>query len=59
MVTCIICRYEVPLDDVAIVGSRRGRVVCLRCFGRETGAALPMPRALRRELSEALAAIAD
>jgi recombinational DNA repair protein (RecF pathway) len=54
MFTCIICRFETELDDVA-VQSVSGRCICLRCFDRETGNVLPMPGALRRELVEALA----
>ena len=39
------------------LGGRTGRCVCLRCFDRETGSARPMPKALRRALVAALAAI--
>ena len=55
MFICRICRFETELDDVVV---RRGDVgcICLRCFGRETGGARPMPKALRRALSAALAA---
>jgi hypothetical protein len=53
MTTCTICRFETELDDVAVPMS--GSCICLRCFGRETGSARPMPKALRRELIAALA----
>ncbi len=54
MMTCIICRFDVELDDVAI-GSAHERCVCLRCYGRETGTSLAMPKTLQRELAAALA----
>ena len=56
MATCTICRFETELDDV-VLGGRTGRCVCLRCFDRETGSTRPMPKALRRALSAALAEI--
>jgi hypothetical protein len=56
MTTCIICRFETELDDVVINGAG-GRCVCLRCYARETGTARPMPKVLRRDLIEALAAV--
>lgn len=56
MTTCIICRFETELDDVVIHGAG-GRCVCLRCYARETGTARPMPKALRRDLIETLAAV--
>jgi hypothetical protein len=54
MTTCRICRFETELDDVAVQGGA-GRCICLRCYGRETGSARPMPRVLQRQLSAALA----
>ena len=56
MFTCTLCRFETELDDVAITMTG-DRCVCLRCFGRETGSAVPMPKPLRRALSAALAAV--
>jgi hypothetical protein len=53
MTTCTICRFATELDDVAVATPGGG--VCLRCFGRETGSARPMPKALRRQLIAALA----
>ena len=55
--TCIICRFETELDDVAVAGGSAGRCVCLRCYSRETATARPMPKALRREIINALAAM--
>ncbi len=49
MLTCTICHFETELDDI-VVASPRGRCICLRCFGRETGSARLMPKALRREI---------
>ena len=54
MTTCSICRFETELDDVAVQGGA-GRCICLRCYGRETGSARPMSKALQRQLSAALA----
>ena len=54
MWACAICRFDTELDDVML---RRGggRCVCLRCYGRETGAIRPMPEVLRHQLIAALA----
>ena len=54
MRTCIICRFETELDDLVAATAGR-RCICLRCFERETGSARPMPKALRREIINALA----
>ena len=54
MFTCTICRFETELDDV-VVAMAGDRCVCLRCYGRETGSARPLPKALRREVIAALA----
>ena len=54
MTTCRICRFEMELDDVAVPGGAY-RCICLRCYGRATGTARPMPRALQRALIAALA----
>ena len=56
MTTCVICRFDVPPDD-AVVLTATGRCICLLCYGRETGSHLPLPRALRRELSALLGAL--
>ena len=55
MWTCAICRFETELDDV-VLNRGDGSCICLRCFGRETGSARPMPKALRRDLLAALVA---
>jgi hypothetical protein len=57
MTACIICRFEVELDDVAVRGARAQRAICLRCYGRETGTHRPMPKSLRRDIQAALAGI--
>lgn len=54
MLRCVICRFEVELDDVAL-GGTGGRCVCLRCYGRETGTLRTLPKPLQRELRAALA----
>ena len=56
MSTCILCRFATELDDI-VVERATGGCICLRCFGRETGSARPLPKALRRAVSAALAAI--
>jgi recombinational DNA repair protein (RecF pathway) len=53
MRTCTICHFQTELDDVAVTLAT-DRCVCLRCFGRETGSAKPMPKNLRREIIAAL-----
>ncbi|HZU76303.1 MAG TPA: hypothetical protein VFA70_06030 [Dehalococcoidia bacterium] len=52
---CVICHFETELDDV--VAQSGGRCVCLRCYGRETGSELQMPKLLRRELTAVLAGV--
>ena len=56
MYTCQLCRFATHLDDVAL---RRGETecVCLSCYARATGNDRRMPKALRRELIAALAAL--
>jgi ribosomal protein L40E len=56
MFTCLICRFDAELDDVAVRGSGP-RCICIRCFARETGTAKWMPKSLRSQLHAALAAI--
>lgn len=56
MYHCVICHFEVELDD-AIAPTSAGACVCLRCFARETGSTRSMPKHLARELTEALSAV--
>ena len=49
MFTCVICHFEVELDDVVARQSSE-RCICLRCFSRETGNTRPMPKGLRRQV---------
>ena len=44
---CLICHYEVELDDAVVPTG--GRCICLRCFLRETGTEVVMPAPLRKE----------
>jgi hypothetical protein len=53
MYTCMVCHFEVVLDDVAVVGSER-TVVCLRCYARLADRLLSVPRKLRLEIEECL-----
>jgi hypothetical protein len=54
MTSCIICRFDVVLDDVAVSTTGTGRGICVRCFRRETGSSLHMSTTLRRELTALL-----
>jgi hypothetical protein len=56
MFVCTLCHFACPLDDV-VVAAAEGRCICLRCYARETGTTKPMPKALRQDLSAALAAL--
>jgi hypothetical protein len=50
----VICRFDVEMDDVELpMGD--GHCVCLSCYMRESESTRPMPKALRREIIEALA----
>ena len=51
---CRLCHFPAELDDIAL-RSGGGRYICLRCFARETDAAKPFPKQLRREIERALA----
>lgn len=53
MNTCVVCRFETVADDIALAGPH-GRPVCIRCYARETGQTLRMPRKLRLALSAIL-----
>lgn len=52
MFRCVICRFEVELDD-AVAVTRRGACICIRCFARETNTEHPMAQALWREIEAA------
>ena len=54
MWTCSICHFATELDDV-VARMAGDRCICLRCFDRETNGSMSMPKALRRQLSAALA----
>jgi hypothetical protein len=56
MYLCTICRFATELDDV-VAAAANGQCVCLRCYGRETDSALSMPKALQRDITDALNAI--
>jgi hypothetical protein len=58
MFTCHICQFDTEQDDVA-VPVQGDRCICLRCYARETHSAKPMSKILRRQVSSALAAIAE
>lgn len=52
MFNCRICKFGYELDDVAVGGAIS--VICVRCYARETGTEIKMPKPLRRSLSEVL-----
>jgi hypothetical protein len=49
MYKCVVCRWEVELDDVEVNGSHGG-CVCIRCYSRLVENEKPMPKDLRKEL---------
>ncbi len=49
MMTCALCKFDTPLDDVVLAGPA-GRCVCLRCYSRETGTTRRMSGALEQRL---------
>jgi hypothetical protein len=55
MYRCLICRFEVLLDD-AIAPTRRGTCICVRCYARETKTEFQVPASLRRDVEAALPA---
>jgi hypothetical protein len=58
MSTCVLCRFEVEADDVALTGPQ-GRCICLRCYLREADTAQAISKSLRSEIESCLAEIAD
>ncbi len=50
MYTCIICRFQVPLDDTEGYNQRTGACVCLGCWTRECATTLRVPDRLRQQL---------
>ena len=53
---CILCHFEIIEDDIEVRMSS-GRCLCLGCFHRGSALKKPMPKALQRELTEALGAM--
>lgn len=52
MYRCVICRFDVELDDVVIRGD--AGCICLRCYERETRSEKRMDKRLRQQLIQAL-----
>lgn len=52
MYTCVICQFEVELDDT-IAPLPSGRCICLSCYARTTDTAVPMSKKLRSEVAAA------
>jgi hypothetical protein len=58
MLTCVICRFDVELDDVELpMGS--DHCVCLGCYQRASASQRPMPKTLRREVVATLAVLTE
>ncbi len=55
MLTCIICRFGTELDDAVLKG-RAGYCICLPCFAHVTADRRVMPKLLRRQIEDVLAA---
>ena len=56
MWVCIICRFEVFLDDT-ITPLACGKCICCKCYKREVGDMHPMPNTLRMSVRAVLAGI--
>jgi hypothetical protein len=54
MYVCVICRFEVELDD-AVAPTATGHCVCVRCFARETESEHSMDKPLRQAILDVLA----
>src|SRR5947207_3318788 len=54
--SCIICRYRIPPDDVAEIRCPGG-CICLECAAHHAGCHQPVPPALRRQITAILAAL--
>lgn len=55
MYRCLICRFDVTLDD-AVAPTRRGTCLCIGCYARETGDSRRVSKLLVREVEAVLAA---
>jgi hypothetical protein len=51
MFRCIICRFEVTLDDV-VLNKGDGRCVCLRCYNHETHHETAVSKRLQRDTDD-------
>lgn len=56
MYRCVICRFDVQFDDVAVPGGHGG-CICVHCYRRETQTEKPMDKQLRKQLIETLAGV--
>ena len=56
MWTCVICRFEVNLDD-AVAPTQSNHCVCLRCYARETESARSISNELRSQLNSLLSVV--
>jgi hypothetical protein len=52
---CTLCRFSVTLDDTLIT-TAKGTCICLRCYLRNVEDTKSVPKDLRREVSDAVAA---
>jgi len=58
MFRCIVCHFDVELDDVEIRG-RHGGCVCVNCYARLVENEKRMPKELRRELVSFMTEVGD
>lgn len=56
MLRCILCGFDVELDDTVVVSASH-RCICLLCFNTETNSHKRMGRTLQRELTATLSTI--
>jgi hypothetical protein len=54
MFRCILCQFEIELDD-AVAPTHKGRCVCLRCYFRILGIRQTMPVWLSDAIKDCLA----
>jgi recombinational DNA repair protein (RecF pathway) len=51
MYRCIICGFQITLDDVQLMHND-GKAVCLRCYCRETNSTKEVSKTLQRDVAQ-------
>lgn len=49
--TCSLCHYDLPQDDIALETSHRHTIICQRCWAEHTETTKPMPKDLRETVT--------